>query len=47
MSNRSIDLTDGERQEFECRTPSRRGRADAARIARVLLLLELAVVKVR
>lgn len=35
-----MDLTDGERQELERRTRSRRGRADAARIARVLLLLD-------
>lgn len=40
MSNHSIDLTDGERQELERRARTRRGRADEARIARVLLLLE-------
>ena len=40
MSNSSIDLTDREREELQQRTRSRRGRADAARIARVLLLLE-------
>ena len=40
MGNPSIDLTDREREELEQRTRSRRGRADAARIARVLLLLE-------
>ena len=40
MNNQPIRLTDRERQELQRRTRSRRGRADAARIARVLLLLE-------
>lgn len=40
MNSHSLNLTDRERQELERRARSRRGRADVARIARVLLQLD-------
>ena len=39
MKSQPISLTENERAELERRTKSRAGRADEARIARVLLLL--------
>lgn len=40
MRGTRVVLTDGERQELDRRAASRKGRADEARIARVLLLLD-------